>query len=102
MNHALTVLCSNPAPHAGLLLLSEDNQPERCPVFHTTSTGMLLDHAHSGCAKAPGNLRSGINVTSSVNGGRSGGQRVTGAYAAAGNRQDAITANAATGYLAHG
>jgi len=52
MKQALSIQCSNLAPNGRLLLVSEDDDVEKFSVFRKGSTGMELEHTHSGGAKA--------------------------------------------------
>lgn len=52
MEEGLRIQCSNLAPNGRLLLVSEDNDIEKFSVFRKSSTGMVLEHTHSGGAKA--------------------------------------------------
>jgi hypothetical protein len=68
MKEALRIQHSNLPLNGRLLLVSEDHALEKFSVFRKTSTGMVLEHAHGGGAKASGHVDSVVGVTSHVNG----------------------------------
>jgi hypothetical protein len=68
MEEALKIQCSNLAPNGRLLLVSEDDDVEKFSVFRKSSVGMVLEHTHSGGAKAAHLVPLGFDVSLGLNG----------------------------------